>query len=58
MFFDVIDIFKGIYSKDSVNYSVKLEYVVLNGECLIKLFFLVCWIGKIDKVDKENRIFV
>lgn len=47
-----------MYSKDSVNYSVKLEYVVLNGKCLIKLFFLVCWIGKIDKVDKENRIFV
>ena len=55
-FFDVTDTPKGIHSKDSANYSVKSEHAALNGERPIKLPFPARRTGKIDKVDKENRI--
>ncbi|HAX29198.1 MAG TPA: patatin family protein, partial [Alteromonas macleodii] len=43
-------------SKDSANYSVKSEHAALNGKRPIKLPFPARRTGKIDKVDKENRI--
>ena len=55
-FFDVTDTPKGMHSKDSANYSVKSEHAALNGKGQIKLPFPARRTGKIDKVDKENRI--
>ncbi|MCP3705340.1 MAG: patatin family protein, partial [Alteromonas sp.] len=50
--FDVTD----TPSKDSANYSVKSEHAALNGKRPIKLPFPARRTGKIEKVDKENRI--
>ena len=55
-FFDVTDTAKGMHSKDSAHYSVKSEHAALNGKRPIKLPFPARRTGKIDKVDKENRI--